>query len=268
MESTFIHLHNQSDFSILDGALKTSALVDAAYQNKMPAVALTDHGNIFGAVNFFKQANEKKIKPILGCEIYVTPESRFDKSLERKGPRHFHLVLLVQDEKGYGNLCRLITKAYLEGFYYKPRIDKELLVQHSEGLIGLSACLKGEISYDLGLGLEDKAEEAAREYAAFFAPEDFYVELMDHGIPAQKEVNPLLIKLAKKLELPLVATNDVHYIRKEDHESQDILLCIQTNKKVTDQDRIRFATQEFYFKPREEMMELFRETPEAVQNTT
>ena len=268
MGSTFIHLHNHSEFSILDGALKTAALVDAAYQNKMPAVALTDHGNIFGAVSFFKQAKEKKIKPILGCEIYVAPESRFDKSPDTKGPRHFHLILLVKDEKGYRNLCRLITKAYLEGFYYKPRIDKELLVQYSEGLIGLSACLKGEISHYLGLGLTDKAEETALEYAAFFEPGDFYIELMDHGIPAQKEVNPLLIKLAKKLDLSLVATNDVHYARKEDHESQDILLCIQTNKKVTDTDRIRFATQEFYFKPHEEMVELFKETPEAIQNTT
>jgi DNA polymerase-3 subunit alpha len=268
MESTFIHLHNHSEFSILDGALKTSALVEAAYQNKMPAVALTDHGNIFGAITFFKQAKEKKIKPILGCEIYVAPESRFDKSPDIKGPRHFHLILLVKDEKGYGNLCRLITKAYLEGFYYKPRIDKELLVRHSEGLIGLSACLKGEVSYYLELGMVDKAEDAALEYAAFFEPGDFYIELMDHGIPAQKEVNPLLVRLAEKLNLPLVATNDVHYIRKEDHESQDTLLCIQTNKRVTDQDRIRFATQEFYFKTHDEMMELFKETPEAIQNTT
>ncbi len=268
MESTFIHLHNHSEFSILDGALKTSALVEAAYQNKMPAVALTDHGNIFGAISFFKQAKEKKIKPILGCEIYVAPESRFEKSPDQKGPRHFHLILLVKDEKGYRNLCRLITKAYLEGFYYKPRIDKELLVRHSEGLIGLSACLKGEVSSYLELGMVDKAEDAALEYAAFFEPGDFYIELMDHGIPAQKDINPLLVRLAKKLNLPLVATNDVHYIRKDDQESQDTLLCIQTNKRVTDQDRIRFATQEFYFKSHDEMMELFKDIPEAIQNTT
>ncbi len=267
MESTFIHLHNHSEFSILDGAMKTSALVEVAYQNKMPAVALTDHGNIFGAVNFFKQAKEKKVKPILGCEIYVAPESRFDKDPAQKGPRHFHLILLVKDEKGYRNLCQLLTKAYLEGFYYKPRIDKELLVQHSEGLIGLSACLKGEISHYLGLGLEDKAEETAIEYAAFFEPGDFYIELMDHGLEDQKEVNPLLIKLARKLNLSLVATNDVHYLSREDAESQDILLCIQTNKRVTDQDRIHFATQEFYFKSHQEMMELFGDTPEAIQNT-
>jgi DNA polymerase-3 subunit alpha len=268
MESSFIHLHNHSEFSILDGALKTAALVEAAYQNNMPAVALTDHGNIFGGISFIKQAKEKKIKPILGCEIYVAPESRFDKDPDQKGPRHYHLILLVKDEKGYKNLCQLIAKSYLEGFYYKPRIDKELLVQHSEGLIGLSACLKGEISYYLSLGLDDKSEEAALEYAAFFAPGDFYIELMDHGIEAQKEINPKLVKLARKLDLPLVATNDVHYLQREDAESQDILLCIQTNKRVTDQDRIRFATQEFYFKSNEEMAALFRDVPEAIQNTT
>ena len=268
MESSFIHLHNHSEFSILDGALKTAALVEAAYQNKMPAVALTDHGNIFGAISFVKQAMDKKIKPILGCEIYVAPESRFDKDPNQKGPRHYHLILLVKEEKGYRNLCQLLAKSYLEGFYYKPRIDKELLVQHSEGLIGLSACLKGEISYYLSLGLDDKSEEAALEYAAFFAPGDFYIELMDHGLEAQKEINPKLVKLAKKLDLPLVATNDVHYLQREDAESQDTLLCIQTNKRVTDQDRIRFATQEFYFKSNEEMAVLFRDVPEAIQNTT
>ncbi|MFQ6037330.1 MAG: DNA polymerase III subunit alpha, partial [Candidatus Aminicenantales bacterium] len=268
MGSTFIHLHNHSEFSILDGALKTQALVEAAYANNMPAVALTDHGNIFGAVTFFKQAKEKKIKPILGCEMYVAAESRFDKEPGQKGPKHFHLILLVKDEKGYRNLCQLITKSYLEGFYYKPRIDKELLLHHSEGLIGLSACLKGEISHYLQLGLEDKAEETAREYAAFFAPGDFYIELMDHGLEAQKEVNPLLVKLARKLDLPLVATNDIHYLRREDAEMQDVLLCIQTNKKVTDPDRVRFATQEFFFKTTEEMTKLFADVPEAVENTT
>ncbi len=267
MASTFIHLHNHSEFSILDGAMKTASLVEAAYAHNMPAVALTDHGNIFGAVTFFKQAKEKKVKPILGCEIYVAPGSRFDKSPEAVGPRYFHLILLVKDEKGYRNLCQLLTKSYLEGFYYKPRIDKELLIRHSEGLIGLSACLQGEISYYLGLGLEDKAEETAREYAAFFSPGDFYIELMDHGLEAQKEVNPMLVRLAKKLELPLVATNDVHYLRREDAESQDILLCIQTNKKVTDQDRVRFGSQEFYFKSPEEMTRLFRDVPEAIQNS-
>ena len=248
MESSFIHLHNHSEFSILDGDLKTASLVEAAYQNKMPAVALTDHGNIFGAVGFFRQAKEKKVKPILGCELYVAPRSRTDKKPGKSGPHHFHLILLVRDERGYRNLCQLITRSYLEGFYYRPRIDKELLARHSEGLIGLSGCLKGEINYCLGLGLEDKAGEVALEYASFFPKGDFYIELQDHGIEKQKKSNPLLVRISRKLGLPLVATNDIHYLRKEDAESHDVLLCIQTNKKVTDQDRIRFSTNEFYFK--------------------
>ena len=267
MELTFIHLHNHSEYSILDGALKTAALVEAAYQNKMPAVALTDHGNIFGAVGFFKQAQERGVKPILGCEIYVAPKSRFEKKADSKNPAHFHLTLLVKDEKGYRNLCQLVTMAYLEGFYYRPRIDKELLAQHGEGLIALSGCLKGEVSHFLRLGQEEKAEEVAREYASFFSQGDFHIELQDHGLEEQKEVNPVLVQLAKKLDLPLVATNDVHYLSKEDAEIQDVLLCIQTNKKVTDQDRIRFASNEFYFKSSDEMIELFGETPEAIQNT-
>jgi len=267
MELTFIHLHNHSEFSILDGALKTAALVEAAYQNNMPAVALTDHGNVFGAVGFFKQAKEKGVKPILGCEVYVAPKSRFDKKASSKHPAHFHLVLLVKNETGYLNLCHLITKAYLEGFYYRPRIDKELLAQHAEGLIGLSGCLKGEVSHFLSLGQEEMAEEAAREYASIFSNDSFYIEIQDHGMKEQKEVNPMLIRLAKKLSLPLVATNDVHYLSKDDAEIQDVLLCVQTNKKVTDQDRIRFGSNEFYFKSSAEMIELFNETPEAIQNT-
>ena len=268
MGSSFIHLHNHSEYSILDGAWKTRALVDAAYEFNMPAVALTDHGNIFGAVSFFREAKERKVKPILGCEVYVAPKSRFDKNPEDRGPRHFHVVLLVKNETGYRNLCQLITHSYLEGFYYRPRIDKELLARHSEGFIALSGCLNGEISYNLGLGFEDKAEEAALEYASFFSEGDFYIEIQDHGLEPQKKINPLLIRLAQKLNIPLIATNDVHYRRKEDWESHDILLCVQTNKKVTDQERIRFGSHEFYFKSGEKMMELFADVPDAVDNST
>lgn len=267
MELTFIHLHNHSEFSILDGAFKTASLVETAYKNNMPAVALTDHGNIFGAVSFFKQAKEKGIKPILGCEVYVAPKSRIIKKPEGKGPNHFHLVLLVKDENGYENLCHLITKSYLEGFYYRPRIDKELLAQHSEGLVALSACLKGEIGHALELGLEEQAEAAALEYASILPKGDFYIEIQDHGMEEQKKINPLLLNLSRKLNLPLVATNDVHYLSKDDAESQDILLCVQTNKKVTEQDRIRFGSDQFYFKSSEEMIDLFGEIPEAIQNT-
>ncbi|MBN2408487.1 MAG: DNA polymerase III subunit alpha [Candidatus Aminicenantes bacterium] len=267
MEHSFIHLHNHSEYSILDGAVKTAALVEAAYQNKMPAVALTDHGNIFGAVTFFKEAKARDVKPILGCEVYVAPRSRFDKAADSRGPHHYHLVLLVKNEKGYRNLCLLLSKAYLEGFYYRPRIDKELLAGHTEGLIGLSGCLKGEVSYFLERENEEAAEKAAADYSSYFGPDHFYIELQNHGLPAQKAVLPKLIRLAGKLGLPLVATNDIHYLRREDSESHDILLCIQTNKKLSDPDRIRFGSQEFYFKSGEEMAELFKEVPEAIQNT-
>jgi DNA polymerase-3 subunit alpha len=268
MEHSFIHLHNHSEFSILDGALRIPNLVEAAYQNKMPAVALTDHGNIFGAVTFFKEARARDIKPILGCELYVAPRSRFDKSGDSRDPHHFHLLLLVKNDKGYRNLCLLLSKAYLEGFYYRPRIDKELLSTNAEGLIGLSSCLKGEVSYFLEKEMEEAAEQAALEYATFFGPGNFFLELQDHSLPQQKAVNPRIVELARKLDLPLVATNDIHYLKKEDAESHDVLLCIQTNKKLSDQDRIRFSSEEFYFKSGEEMAELFRDIPEAISNTT
>ena len=267
MSQRFIHLHNHSEYSILDGAVRIADLADAAFQNKMPAVALTDHGNIFGAVGFFRAAKAKGIKPILGCEVYVAPKSRLEKQAGDRERVHFHLVLLVKDEKGYRNLCRLITKAYLEGFYYRPRIDKEILSQYSEGLVGLSSCLKGEVSFLLGKGLEDDAENAAAAYADIFGKGNFYIELQDHDLEPQKEVNPKLARLARKLGLPLVATNDVHYRYKDDSESHDVLLCIQTNKKLSDQDRIRFSTTEFYFKTGEEMAALFHEVPEALENT-
>jgi DNA polymerase-3 subunit alpha len=268
MEHSFIHLHNHSEFSILDGAAKTADLVEAAYQNKMPAIALTDHGNIFGAVSFFKQAKARGIRPILGCEVYVAPRSLSDKKDRSGDPHHFHLLLLVKNEKGYRNLCLLLSKAYLEGFYYRPRIDKELLAGHSEGLIGLSSCLKGEVSYFLERELGEAAEKAALEYSSILGRGDFYLELQDHGLAPQRAINPRLVEMAKKLDLPLVATNDIHYLRKEDSESHDVLLCIQTNKKVSEQDRIRFGSSEFYFKSGAEMAQLFQDVPEAILNTT
>jgi len=265
MESSFIHLHNHSEYSILDGALRLEDLVEAAYQAKMPAVALTDHGNVFGAVTFFKLAKARGLKPILGCEVYVAPHSRLDRGTEEA--HNYHLVLLVKDSRGYRNLCHLLTSSYLEGFYYKPRIDKEILARHSQGLIGLSSCLKGEIAVHLARGATKEAEKAAAEYASLFAAGDFYLELMDHGLPAQREVNQGLIRLAQRLNLPLVATNDVHYLRQEDASSHDVLLCIQTNKKVSDADRLRFGSTEFYFKSPAQMAQLFAEIPEALKNT-
>ncbi len=267
MATNFVHLHTHSDFSLLDGSIKPADLVDAAARFKMPAVALSDHGNIFGAMPFFQAARQKKVKPILGCELYVAPLGRKHKRPFTEGPGHYHLVLLVKNQTGYRNLCRLITASYLEGFYYRPRVDKELLSQLGEGLIGLSACLKGEISDYLSRGLEDKAEEAALTYRSFFADGDFYIELQDHGLEPQKRVNPLLIELGRRLGIPLVATNDVHYLAREDAESHDILLCIQTNKRVSDQDRICFGSQEFYFKSADQMQARFGDIPEAIANT-
>ncbi|MBM3296448.1 MAG: DNA polymerase III subunit alpha [Candidatus Aminicenantes bacterium] len=266
-DRSFIHLHLHSEFSVLDGAVRLKNLMEAAVRYSMPAVALTDHGNMFGAVSFYKEARSRGIKPILGCETYVAPGSRFDKKPgDREG--HFrHLVLLVKNETGYRNLCRLLTQAYLEGFYYRPRIDKELLAAHGAGLIGLSSCLKGEVADFLGKGLGEAAEAAARELASFFEPGDFYIEIMDHGLPEQREVNPLLIELARRAGLPLVATNDVHYLNKEDADSHEVLLCIQTNKKLSDQERMRFGSREFYFKSAEEMWDLFGHVPEALENT-
>ncbi|MCX7974740.1 MAG: DNA polymerase III subunit alpha [Candidatus Aminicenantes bacterium] len=265
MESSFIHLHNHTEYSILDGALRLEDLVEAAFQANMPAVAITDHGNIFGAVAFFKLAKARGLKPILGCEVYLAPKSRFDRSTDEA--HNYHLVLLVKDSRGYRNLCHLITNSYLEGFYYKPRIDKEILAQHSQGLIGLSSCLKGEIAVHLLRGEEKEAEEVAAAYASIFGPGNFYLELMDHGLPQQREVNRGLIRLSKKLGLPLVATNDIHYLRQEDAATHDVLLCIQTNKKLSDPDRLRFGSTEFYFKSPAQMARLFGEVPEALENT-
>ncbi len=268
MAPGFIHLHNHSEFSILDGAVRLDALVDAAVKNKMPAVALTDHGNIFGAVKFQKAALEKGVKPIFGCEAYIAPRSRHDRGESKDGaPPHYHLLLLVENETGYRNLCILLSKAYLEGFYYRPRIDKELLAAHSKGLIGFSACLRGEVAHLLGQGREEEARNAAGTLSEIFGPKNFYIEIMDHGLEPQKVLNPKLISLARSLRLPLVATNDIHFLGKDDAESHDVLLCIQTNKKRSDPDRIRFGSQEFYFKSPEEMGKLFSEVPEALENT-
>ena len=264
--TSFIHLHNHSEYSILDGAVRIKDLVAAADEHGMPAVALTDHGNIFGAVQFFKEAAKKNIKPILGCELYVAPGSRKDRQADSREQVHFHLVALVQNETGYRNLCKLLTSAYLEGFYYRPRVDKEILARHSDGLIALSSCLKGEVAFLLGKGLDEAAEEAAASYASLFGKDRFFIELQDHGLDLQKETNPKLIRIARKLGLGLVATNDVHYRRKADAESHDVLLCIQTNRKVTDPERIRFQSQEFYFKSGEEMAALFPDVPEALEN--
>ncbi len=267
MAPRFIHLHNHSEYSILDGAIRVKKLPKAAVKHGMGAVALTDHGNMFGAVAFYKAAKKAGVKPILGSEVYVAPRSRFDKEARDQGGGHNHLLLLVQDETGYRNLAYLLSKAYTEGFYYRPRVDKALLAEHAKGLIALSGCLKGEIASHLTHNNDEGAVKAAGEYADIFGRDGFYIELMDHGLAPQKEVNPKLVRLARSLGLPLAVTNDCHYAEKDDAESHDALLCIQTNKKISDTDRIRFGSQEFYFKSAEEMAALFSELPEALEAT-
>jgi DNA polymerase-3 subunit alpha len=266
----FVHLHNHSDFSLLDGASRVDDIVGLASRYGMPAVALTDHGNMFGAVNFYKAAKKSGVKPILGCEIYVAPKSRFDKSPNGSvSDTNNHLVLLAETNEGYKNLVQLVTAGYLEGFYYKPRIDKELLARHSKGLIGLSACLKGEVPQAALRGDEAGAMRAAGVYRDILGEGNFFLEIQDHalGLEDEKTVNTNLMALARKEGIPTVATNDCHYISREDAAAHDILLCIGTGKKSSDQGRMRYPGDQFYFKSSEEMAALFTSYPETYDNT-
>jgi DNA polymerase-3 subunit alpha len=270
MTGPFVHLHNHSDFSLLDGASRVDDIVELAARHKMPAVALTDHGNMFGAVSFYKAAKREGVKPILGCEIYVAPKSRFDKSVNGSvSDTNNHLVLLAETNEGYKNLVKLVTAGYLEGFYYKPRIDKELLAQHAKGLIGLSACLKGEVPQAALRGDQATALRAAGVYRDILGPGNFFLEIQDHGLGREDEktVNESLFALARKEGLPTVATNDCHYISKDDAEAHDILLCIGTGRKSQDQNRMRYPGDQFYFKSSEEMAALFQGYQEAYDNT-
>ena len=264
--SNFVHLHLHSQYSLLDGAIRPEALIALAKEYRMPAVAVTDHGNLFGAVEFYQKAMQKGVKPIIGCELYVAPGARTEKTAI-KGEYAFHLVLLVKNLKGYQNLCKLLTRAYTEGFYYKPRVDKEILKEYNEGLIALSACLHGEVAYNLSIGQREAAENTASEYKAIFGGRRFYLEIQHNGIEEQERVNKELVQLGKKLDIPLVATNDCHYLKKEDSRVHDVLLCIQTGTTVNAANRMRFSTDEFYVKSPEEMVEAFKDTPEAIANT-
>lgn len=260
----FVHLHVHSEYSLLDGAARISELPKAAAKLGQQAIAITDHGVLYGAIDFYKACQKEGIKPIIGCEVYVAPRGRFQK--EGKVDANLgHLVLLAENMTGYKNLIRLVSLAYTEGFYYKPRVDYELLREHSEGLIALSACLAGEIPDLLLAGQQGEAEERALCYQELFGEGNFFLELQDHGLREQKIVNQKLVALSKKTGIPLVATNDVHYLKKEDAEAQDILLCIQTAKSVDDESRLKFPSSEFYLKSAEEMAELFE--AEALENT-
>jgi DNA polymerase-3 subunit alpha len=263
----FVHLHLHTQFSLLDGEIRLKDLFQKAQTFKLPALAMTDHGNLFGVVDFYKQAQQHGIKPIIGCEVYVAPESRFQKETQPHQENAFHLVLLCKDEKGYRNLVQLVTKAYMEGFYYKPRIDRDLLREHHKGLIALTACLHGEIPHALLKGDFQRALTTARELKEIFDQDRFYLELQKNNIPEQEIVNKGLLEISRELNIPIVATNDCHYLTREEARAHDVLLCIQTGKTVDDPNRMRFSTDQLYLKSPEEMIELFAELPEAIENS-
>lgn len=262
----FAHLHLHTEYSLLDGACRIKRLLDTAAERGDRAVAITDHGVMYGAVDFYKAAKARGINPIIGCEVYVAQRSRFDKTRELDS-EHRHLVLLCENNTGYQNLAAMVSKSWIEGFYSKPRVDFELLEQYHEGLIALSACLAGEVPRALVANDYDRAKEAALRYREIFGDGNFFLELQDHGIREQKLINPALIRLSKDTGIPLVVTNDCHYIRREDSKMHHILLCIQTNHTIEDKDGMEFASDEFYYKSEEEMRALFPDHPEAADNT-
>ena len=257
--STFVHLHLHSVFSLLDGACDHDTLAKTAAKYKMPAVAVTDHGNLFGAIGFYEATTKYGVKPIIGCEMYIAKTSRFDR--DPASGRPYHLIVLCENERGYKNLVKLVSKGYLEGFYYKPRIDKDLLSQHSEGLIGLSACLNGEVASNVLGGRADQAERAAGEYLDIFGRDRFFLEIHNHGLEKQRKIIPDMLQISARTGIRPVATNDCHYMQQDDCRAHDILLCIQTGKTVNDPNRMKFYTDQFYFKTREEMNRVFGELP-------
>ncbi len=262
----FVHLHVHTEYSLLDGACRIGRLLDAAKEQGQTAVAITDHGVMYGAVSFYKEAKKRGIKPIIGCEVYVAPRTRFDKVKAMDGEYH-HLVLLCKNETGYRNLIKLVSAGFVEGFYSKPRVDKELLSEHSEGLIALSACLAGEIPRLLSRGDYEQAKQVALWYDGVFGRGNYYLELQDHGLLEQKQIIPSIAKISEETGIPLVATNDVHYVGHDDWKMQKVLTCIQTGSKITDENILEFKTREFYLKTAEEMAALFPNYPSAIENT-
>ena len=266
--SRFVHLHCHTEYSLLDGANKVDKLFGRIKAMNQPAVAMTDHGNMFGAIEFYREAMSHGIKPIIGCEIYVAPTSRFEKKGVDKGPKEYnnHLILLAMNNEGYRNLCKLVSLGYMEGFYYKPRIDKELLKEFNGGLIALSACLQGEVSQALNYGNYEKAKAAVEQYASIFG-DRYYIEIQDNKLAEQEKVNRLLVELAKEVSIPVVATNDCHYGERADFHAHDVLLCVQTGKTVNEENRLKIETDELYLKSAEEMVLGFDYCPGAVERT-
>ncbi len=264
---SFAHLHVHTEYSLLDGSNKIKEYVARVKELGMTAAAITDHGVMFGVIDFYKAANEAGINPILGCEVYVAPGSRFDRETSHGDDRYYHLVLLAENNTGYQNLMKIVSKGFVEGYYYKPRVDMEILETYHEGIIALSACLAGEVQRYLVRGLYEEAKEVACRYEKCFGKGNFFLELQNHGIPEQKLVNTQLLRMSQETGIELVATNDVHYTYAEDAEAHDILLCIQTGKKLSDENRMRYEGGQYYVKSEEEMKELFPYALQALENT-
>jgi DNA polymerase III subunit alpha len=263
-DTPFVHLHCHTDYSLLDGACEITRLMEVVKEQKMPAVAMTDHGNLFGAVEFYNAAKETGVHPVIGCEVYVAQQGHTNKSDTN---RYNHLVLLCENQEGYRNLINLVSTGYLDGFYYKPRIDKDLLARHSKGLIAMSACLRGDINETLMADKLDDARRLSHEYVDMFGKDNFFLEIQDHELDQDKKVMPMVYDLARDTGIPLVATNDAHYLRKSDARSHEVMLCIQTGKTMSDGNRMKFTTNEFYIKPVAEMMHVFRELPDSITRT-
>ncbi|MDR3048887.1 MAG: DNA polymerase III subunit alpha, partial [Elusimicrobiota bacterium] len=274
----FVHLHNHTEYSLLDGACRLTTdkgdpaeLFDIISKEfKMPALAITDHGNMFGAMEFYWAAKKSAIKPIIGCEVYVAPQSRHDKSQNEPDDDsgyYRHLTLLAKDYEGYQNLMRIVSIGFLEGFYYKPRVDKEVLRQYSKGIIAMSGCIVGEVANFLLKDDKKSALESAITYRDIFGADNFYLEIMDHGLEDEKKVLPDILELSQKTQIPLVATNDCHFLRKEDYKAHGVLLCIGTKKNLSDTNRFKFDSDLFYYRSPEEMINLFSYKPDALKNT-
>src|SRR5580693_1815192 len=261
----FVHLHLHTDYSLLDGACEIGELTAEAARRGMPAVAVTDHGNLFAAANFFHKAGTHGVKPIIGCEVYVAPDNHKNRGSDAE--RSNHLVLLAENEEGYRNLIQLVSTGYLDGFYYKPRIDHELLAKHSKGLIALSACLRGEVADALVAEKYDQARTNAYRLRDIFGKGNFFLEVQDQGLEVETRINRDLVQLSRETGIPLVATNDCHYLTRSDSHAQEVLMCIQTGQTMSDTARMKFATDQFYFKTAEEMAQVFREIPDAVSRT-
>ncbi len=269
MEKNFVHLHVHSEYSLLDGSARIKDLISKAIEYGMPAIALTDHGVMYGIIEFYKTAVKSGIKPIIGCEIYQAPNSRWDKQLEKENREEVsnHLTLLVENKTGYKNLMKLVSLGFIEGFYYKPRVDSELLAQYKDGIIALSGCISGKIPRYIQNGKISEARKAIEEYIDIFGRDNFFLELQDSGIPEQKNINKILFDLSKEFKIPAVCTNDVHYLTKQDSKSHDVLLCIQTGTTINEAERLKFPTSEYYFKDYNQMIELFKDFPGSVENT-